>query len=115
MTKTKPVDVTAANEQRVRAILYNKPMPKRVKFKYKAGQKVRITREKHRLEKGYLPTFTKEVFTISERLSWHPPVYQIVDENNEPIIEIFYENELVKAVNEPEKPRKRKKPVRFSW
>ncbi|KAJ8018519.1 Heterochromatin protein 1 [Holothuria leucospilota] len=47
--------------------------------------------------KGYLPQWTDEVFTVSERHSRIPPVYTLKDYSGETIEGNFYHNELQKV------------------
>ena len=54
-------------------------------FKFKAGDKVRIVKKKKTFEKGYMPRWTEEVFTISQRQYTNPPTYKITDYNGEHI------------------------------
>ena len=89
-----PVDVTIANEREVRHYLYGTDPGPAVKFNYKVGESVRITREKGKLSKGYQPTFTGEIFHISKRLNRFPATYRIEDANGEAIDGIFYESEF---------------------
>ncbi|MCP4458740.1 MAG: transposase family protein [Cytophagales bacterium] len=98
VTKHAPVDVTHKNELKVKEILYGPDYARPpVKFKYKEGDHVRITKEKHKLSKGYMGNFTDEVFTIKERLARHPPVYRLADQKGEDITGIFYHQELTRA------------------
>ncbi len=97
MTHHAPADVNPDNERKVRAILYGLERPHPVQYKYKVGDQVRITKEKGKLQKGYLPNFTEEIFTIAERLDRTPATYRLKDRENEPIDGIFYESELSKV------------------
>lgn len=99
--KRRPVDVTLKNERDVWETLYGKTVDP-IKFKFDIGDKVRIAQHKHIFKKGYLPTFTEEIFTISEQIPRQPPVYRIKDWHSEPISGIFYEPELVKFVKPDE-------------
>jgi hypothetical protein len=62
--KTKPADVTAENEKKVWHNLYDHDPVKNVRYKFKIGDQVRISKMKRTFEKGYLPNFCKEIFTI---------------------------------------------------
>jgi transposase InsO family protein len=67
--KTNPVDVTAENEKKVWHTLYDvHNIVKNVKYKFKIGDQVRISKMKRTFEKGYLPNFSKEIFTISKQI-----------------------------------------------
>ena len=85
------------NEGKIKAIAYGMPLPPPVKFKFNVGDKVRITREKGKLSKGYMANFTSEVFTIKGRQERHPPVYKLQDETGEDLTGIFYAQELVRV------------------
>lgn len=100
--KRRPVDVNYKNAPIVWETLYGDPFDKKIEFKFDVGDKVRIAQHKHIFKKGYLPTFTQEIFTVAERLHRNPPVYRLVDYNKEPISGVFYEFELVKTVKPDE-------------
>ena len=60
--KTTPADVTADNEKQVWRTLYDhNDDVKHVKYKFKIGDQVRITKMKHKFEKGYLPNFSRDI------------------------------------------------------
>ncbi|GFU28959.1 uncharacterized transposon-derived protein F54H12.3 [Trichonephila clavipes] len=65
------------------------------KPKYKEGDKVRISKYKTKFQRGYDPTFTEEIFTISDVLKTDPINYRIKDLNGKEIKGTFYEQELV--------------------
>jgi hypothetical protein len=64
--------------------------------KFKVGDKVRISKWKGTFEKGYLPNWTRELFTVSKVLNTNPVTYKIEDYNKEEVSGSFYEPELVK-------------------
>ena len=68
--------------------------------KYYVGDKVRITKKKATFEKGYIPRWTEEVFTISQVQYTTPITYKITDYNGEEIQGTFYEQELQKTKQE---------------
>ena len=74
--KTKPNLVTKSNESRAWHTLYDEK-PVKVVFKFHVGDQVRISKAKHTFEKGYLPSWTTEVFSISKRIPRNPPVYKL--------------------------------------
>jgi hypothetical protein len=104
--KRRPVDVSQSNETEVRRVLYGGPVQLRarspVKFQFNIGDTVRIAKYKGVFEKGYLPNFTEEVFTIKNRIGSQPPTYKIEDFGKEEISGVFYEPELVKVVKTDE-------------
>jgi hypothetical protein len=99
--RTKPVDVTAENEKKVWHTLYDDHnVVKNVKYKFKIGDQVRISKMKQTFEKGYLPNFSKEIFTISKQIARDPPVYKLKDLDGEELKGTFYEKELQKIIKE---------------
>jgi len=111
--KMRPVDVGLGNQSRVWETLYGEPKTKTATphFRFQPGDRVRISKAKHVFEKGYLPNFTQEVFVVAKRLPHQPPVYELVDLNQEKIIGKFYENEMVPFQGKLPQP-KNKKPKR---
>ncbi|CAB4018765.1 uncharacterized transposon-derived [Paramuricea clavata] len=67
--KTKPAEVTAENEKKVWQTLYDHDAVMNVKYRLKIGDQVRISKMKRTFEKGYLPKFSKQIFTISKQAS----------------------------------------------
>ena len=88
------------NERIVWFNLYgNEPAPK-LTFKFKVGNKVRITKKKGIFDKGFTPRWTEEIFTVSQLQYTDPPTYKITDNNGEEIQGTFYEQELQKTNQE---------------
>ena len=73
---------------------------KHVKYKFKTGDQVRISKIKHKFEKGYLPTFSKEIFTISKQIPRDLPVYKLKDYDGEELKGTFYDKELQKVIKQ---------------
>ena len=66
--KKKPADVTVDNEKQVWHTLYDdRDEVKHVQYKFNIGDQVRISKIKRTFEKGYLPNFSKEIFTVSKQ------------------------------------------------
>ncbi len=101
-----PVDVNMQNENIIRKRLYGKLSYKKPKFKFAIGDPVRISKEKHVFEKGYLPNFTQEIFVVKKCLPRDPPVYKIFDQNGQEIEGVFYAQDLVKAVKDTQRPKR---------
>ena len=87
-----------ANYQHVHNTLYAKTQNSTPKFH--VGDKVRITRKKGTLEKGFTPNWTEAVFNISSVKSTKPPTYTIKDTLGEHVQGTFYEQELQLSVQE---------------
>jgi hypothetical protein len=106
-----PANVNKENAESLWQKLYGKPLEKKP-FHYDVGDKVRITKEKHKLSKGYVPNFTEEVFVITECLNRIPPTYKLHDLSNESIDGVFYESELVKVLDEDKPTREIEKVIK---
>ena len=97
--KKKPADVSVDNEKQVWHTLYDdRDEVKHVKYKFNIGDQVRISKIKRTFEKGYLPNFSKEIFTVSKQIPRDPPVYKLKDYDGEELKGTFYENELQKVI-----------------
>ena len=93
----RPVDVNEANKGTVWQNLYGNESTRSTKYKFNIGDQVRISKTRRTFKKGYLPNWTEEVFTITERIPRQPPVYRIADYDGEKLDGTFYEQELEKA------------------
>ncbi|KAL3096147.1 hypothetical protein niasHT_026017 [Heterodera trifolii] len=80
----RPADVNFGNAEELRQKLYNeaKKIPK-MNPKFKVGDRVRIEKYKHVFQKGYLPRFTDEIFTVAEvHTERSPVVYRLRNKTN---------------------------------
>src|SRR5260221_2026290 len=89
------------NESRVLQNMMNKTIvvPRR-KPRLKVGDRVRISRIKRTFEKGYLPNWSEELFTIDKVQKTIPVTYIIKDTLGEVITGSFYNEELQKSNQE---------------
>ena len=55
---------------------------------------MRISKSKGLFEKGYLPNWSEEIFTISKRLPRNPPVYKVKEYDGDELEGTFYKQEL---------------------
>ena len=91
--KMTPSEVNAHNESVVRKRLYSlKNMT--FKWRYNVGQTVRMRQTKRVFKKGYEPSWTEEIFTISSLYPSDPPTYILKDLAGEEIKGKFYEQEI---------------------
>ena len=97
---TKPVLVTKKNENTIWERLYGKGVNAPTRFKFNIGDQVRIGKSKMIFTKGYLPNWTEEIFTVTERINRKPPVYRLKDFGGDIISGTFYEYELQKVTKE---------------
>ena len=100
--KRAPADVNASNVLQVWKTLYQKNSS--TPFfspKFHKGDIVRISKAKRTFEKGYLPNWTRELFTISHRVQGAVPYrYKVQDYHGEELEGTFYESELQKVIKE---------------
>jgi hypothetical protein len=93
----RPVDVNAKLEKNIRNRLLVPPPSDGRPSKLKVGDKVRISKIKSILDKGYLQNWTNEVFIITKvDRTFIPFMYVLKDELGEPIAGKFYKEELQK-------------------
>ena len=90
-----PSEVNVHNESELRRRLYSKAKPP-LKWKFDIGDTVRIKQSKRAFKKGYLPSWTEEIFTIDSRYPSDPPTYVLKDYDEEKIKGKFYAEELQK-------------------
>ena len=72
--------------------------PRKVKFKFQIGDQVRISKQRRTFKKGYLPSWTEELFVVTKRIARDHPVYRLKDLMGEDIEGIFYGKELQKVL-----------------
>ena len=96
-----PSEVNAQNENAVRRNLYPSTSRSLV-WRYKVGQTVRIKQSKRVFKKGYEPSWTEEIFTISALFPSDPPTYILKDLAGEVIKGKFYEQEIQPIEHKPE-------------
>ena len=91
---------TQASLKENEAEVYAKLFPSKdtkINPKFQVDDNVRITNKQGEFRKGYKPTFTNEIFIISEMLDTVPVTYRIRALDGEPITGSFYEQEMVKV------------------
>ena len=93
----KPSEVTVMNFQQVWHTIYGKESSS-VKYKFKVGDQVKISKHKRVFEKSYLPNWSEETFTVAQRIARDPPVYNLKEHNWKLIKGTFYESELQKVI-----------------
>ena len=96
-----PNMVTRKNEKKIWKFQYEdylKSRPKR--FKFSLGCSVRISKLARVFRKGYLTTFSTEIFTIADRIASKPQTYKLIDKEGNILKGIFYHNELQRVRNE---------------
>lgn len=101
--KMSPNDVNSDNEQELLDTVYNykRIIPPKKINKFKVGDHVRLSKYKHVFEKGYIPSWTTEVFTVDKILQTDPITYLLKDWEDNAIKGCVYaeEMQLVKHPN----------------
>ena len=93
-----PIEVTKENESAIRERMYGKEVTSKSSAKFKVGDKVRISKTRRAFDKGYLPNWTEEVFTVTDVVDTKPRTYKLEDYGKEKIEGSFYENEIQRVV-----------------
>lgn len=97
----KPNQVNDSNEHLVLKRIRKNTAPKHVAKKapkFKAGDRVRISKHKMTFAKGYMPNWTNEIFTVHQVQSNTIPVtYLLKDHTGEVLKGGFYEHEISKS------------------
>ena len=96
-----PINVTEKNEHEL-WLKQERKGPQQVTTRnpnphIRVGDVVRISKAKNPFAKGYLPSWTEEVFTVSEILSTNPIQYKLADYSGELIKGSFYGAEIQKV------------------
>ena len=97
--KRAPADVTDENEEDVWQTLYGQPVVKRVRPKLQVGDRVRISKARRQFKKGYLPSWSEELFTVSRVKRTTPVTYILKDDHHEELWGTFYEPEVQKVAD----------------
>ena len=93
-----PVKVTVRNEEQVWKNLYTQCLnAKRILPKLKVGDRVRLNKKFRQFKKGYLPSWTEEVFVVGQFMSGVVPTYKINEWDGTPIKGTFYAEDLQKV------------------
>lgn len=92
----KPKDVNKSNEKQILNSTYSH-IKLATPHRYKVGDIVRISKNKHVFSKGYTPNWTTELFKIVEVRITNPRTYLLEDMQGQPIKGCFYEEELQKT------------------
>ena len=82
------------------SIFYSKPLREFKKPTFKIGDNVRISKYDLPFCKDYKPWFTREVFEIVAIATRKPPTYTLKNEQDEIIQGKFYQEELIKVIQQ---------------
>ena len=93
----KPNQVDSSNQEELWQAAYNENDNGERAFKFSIGDKVRISKYSTTFRKGYLPSWSEEIFTVCQRHFTSPPVYSLRDESGDELQGTWYEPELQKV------------------
>ena len=100
--KRAPIEVNTKNQEDVWFQLYGGGKKRESRPKLKVGDRVRISKTRRVFKKGYLPSWTRELFTVHTVINTHPVTYTIKDDHDEVLKGTFYEQELQKVGDKEE-------------
>lgn len=92
--KMTPSEVNKNNEHTLLQTVYNYKNEIPLKVKFKVGDYVRISKHKGVFDKGYVPNWSTEIFTIAKVRYTNPITYLLLDFQQNPVIGRFYSYEL---------------------
>lgn len=99
-----PKDVNERNALEIWTRLQLKRMrsiKKQKKSDIKPGDHVRIAKNKDTMmDKGFLPNWSDEIFTVNRHIPRQPHIYNLQDETNEKVEGAFYRPEIQKVVKD---------------
>ena len=120
-----PALVDRFNQEEVWQRLYGSSLPKSKKCTLKPGDLIRISKYKGKFEKGYLPSWSEEIFYVHKVLNTQPVRLKVEDEEGSVLKGSFYTWEVQKItkhdrvyrINEILKKRTKngKKQLLVSW
>jgi transposase InsO family protein len=91
-----PVNVNLSNQERVWNTLYEHGDITYRKV-FNEGDRVRIGQSRNTFKKGYTPSWTEELFTVSRVNATTPVTYVLKDDSGEEVKGSFYKEELQKV------------------
>lgn len=91
---TTPASVTSENENAIRKRLYPPQKPKKFRWQFEVGDRVRIAMNRRPFRRGYEGNWSEEIFVVNDRFPTVPPTYSIVDLQGESIKGKFYGPEM---------------------
>lgn len=93
--RRKPAEVTADDVADLRELRAKRPQPPRGKEDVSVGDKVRISKVKSVFDKGYLPSWTEEIFIVADiNRKARPTTYRLKDFKDDLIEGSFYRHEI---------------------
>ena len=82
--------------------MYGKEVDSKSPAIFNIGDKVQISKTRRAFNKGYLPNWTEEIFTVTEVIDTKSRTYKLEDYGNEKIEGSFYEKEIQRVIKTDE-------------
>ena len=96
--KRTPAEVNTSNQEDVWQTLYGHPLwQSRMTKPLKVGDRVRISKARRQFKKGYLPSWTEELFTVSRVRRTIPITYVLKDDHGKDLLGTFYHQKIQKV------------------
>ena len=95
--KRAPIEVTKDNQEDVWQTLYGTSQKQQKQPRFKAGDRVRISKARKTFRKGYIGSWSEELFTVSRLLQTAPITYKLKDDHGEELEGTFYPQEIQKV------------------
>ena len=92
--KRRPIDVVLSNQEDVWQTLYAPTVTPKTKVELPPGSRVRLIKSRTPFTKGYLPSWTEELFSVEQTLKTTPVTYTLRDDHNEVLKGTFYPHEI---------------------
>ncbi|KAF6027692.1 hypothetical protein EB796_014004 [Bugula neritina] len=93
-----PNNVTVNNQEEIWHGLYTDSQSgQTVKLQYNVGDLIRISKYSTVFKKGYLPSWSEEVFTVAKIHTTNTSVYSLADDSGDQLEGTWYEPELQKV------------------
>ena len=99
--KRRPAEVTQEVVGDMREEMTNRRKPPKGKDDIHVGDSVRISKVKSIFDKGYLPNWTEEIFTVENvNRKYRPITYKLKDYRNEIVEGSFYRHEIQPVIHD---------------
>jgi hypothetical protein len=94
---------TKSKSTKSKAVKTKTKTKKRLPYRFKVGDQVRITHLRRQFQRDYDQTYTEEIFVIRDRfVSQGIPIYKLKDMMDDPIQGTFYASELQRVSKDEE-------------
>ena len=67
--------------------------------RYSVGQQVRLSKNRNIFSRGYLPGYSRQIYTIAQSLKTKPTTYRLLNDKQELLPGLYYNQELSKVTS----------------